>query len=333
MRKLSPTLKLTSLFLALSLAAGLISIMHIAAGGAENSIDHRVTNLSMTAFTVSWVTKDACEGYVEYGDTPSLGRLRYDDRGERTISDTHHVSIGDLVPDTLYYYDIISNGIRYDNGGAHYSVSTAPRLFPDHARVVFGQVYQQDGKTPKPGSIVYLQAIDGDGKGSPGRSQEWSRLTDQNGFWWMSFGTLTTRDLQSLFELDYAGGDNLLLVAEGAAPDKAFEIVPLRTTLVEIPPPAPTMVLGKTRRVDLQAGRNLIVIPIELSTSYTAEGLLQEINSQGGHAVQVERWNESLNAWDSHQVGSPYNDFEIQIGREYFVGCNTASTWTAGGTQ
>ena len=203
-------------------------IWAIAAAGSDTTmrLDHRVTNVSNVAFTVSWATETACGASIEYGETSSLGNHDYDDRGQDTVTRTHHILIGYLQPETTYYYDIICDDIRYDNGGKHYTVTTGPDIPPGMPQPLCGRVLKTDGETAAEGTIVYIKVLDKDGKGTRGASQEWSRLVDSRGQWCVAFGTLRTTNLSEWFEYDKNGADSVLLEFEGAAEGKASLEVP-----------------------------------------------------------------------------------------------------------
>jgi hypothetical protein len=87
----------------------------------------------------------------------------------------------------------------------------------------------------------------------------------------------------------------------------------------------PSQVGTDTAVTTFNAGWNLIALPLDPATPYTAESLGQDINAQGGSATIVQRWDGS--GWQTHQIGLPFGDFPIAIGQGYFVRCNSPSTW------
>jgi len=90
------------------------------------------------------------------------------------------------------------------------------------------------------------------------------------------------------------------------------------------PTPTPTLI---SATMPLATGWNLVALPI--STTLTAEGLLQALAAQGITATQVARWHAG--GWDSHPAGLPLNDFPIQLYQGYFVRAATPGTWTVSG--
>jgi hypothetical protein len=86
--------------------------------------------------------------------------------------------------------------------------------------------------------------------------------------------------------------------------------------------------LSSSIQLNLVAGWNLLGIPYPES-AYTAQGLLDDINSQGGACSEVDRWYNS--GWSSHVDGLPFSDFDILTDQGYFVKCSQSSSFTPGG--
>jgi len=94
-----------------------------------------VTNKDFSIWTVTWITKTAQEGYIEYGiSTDELSRIAYDDRDINDSPEarfTHHVTIensqDDLTNNNLtFYYQIVSGEEKFNLGGGPYSYQNAP---------------------------------------------------------------------------------------------------------------------------------------------------------------------------------------------------------------
>jgi hypothetical protein len=80
--------------------------------------------------------------------------------------------------------------------------------------------------------------------------------------------------------------------------------------------------------VPLAAGYTLIALPLVPSVPLTAEGLVQQINAQGGGATQIVRYDETAGQFVTHPVGTALQNFTLQPGRGYFVRCTRGSVWT-----
>ena len=291
----------------------------------------RVTNVRDTSFAVSWITDIPSDGHVNYGTDPAaLDQTVYDDRGAETSDDTHHVTLLDLTPENTYYFDVVSDGTTDDNGGAHYSVTTGPTLGLPPSDQIFGQVFKEDGTTLAEGTIVYITLFDDDGSGSSGQAAELSSLVDNTGYWYANLGNARTSDLSAYFDYS-ASGDQVRLEAQGAADGTGCLLVDTADDS-----PAADLILNVSTclveaEIPLQIGWNHISLPLDPLTSYTAEGVCIEINSQGGDVAEIDRWYAS--GWDGHICGLPFNDFAIELGSDYFIRSNAVSTWTIEGYE
>ncbi|MBI4777994.1 fibronectin type III domain-containing protein [Candidatus Desantisbacteria bacterium] len=172
------------------------------------------TNIASGQFAISWITDTPGTAAISYGQgTNSINLLAVDNR----LSTTHHVEIKTgLSPNTTYYYDIISGGIKYDNNGKHYSIATGPDIgIPTGTDTVYGQVYKADW-TIAQGSLVYLKICDTDGKDSPGTSSEWSVVVESDGYWSIPLANVRTGDQGAFFKYSISG-DSLSIFVQGGA--------------------------------------------------------------------------------------------------------------------
>ena len=170
---------------------------------------HRVTNLTDKAFTLSWTSAAPEQGTIDWGTTVGLGQTSTDDRGA-VAEHTHHVTLAGLLPNTTYFYDVVSGSARDDKGGAHYSVTTGPTLLGPRSDIAFGRVLQSNELAGAPGCLVYVKVQDADGQGSEGSSQLFSVLSEGTGldvFWNANLGTLREQDGGSFFAYDSTGDD------------------------------------------------------------------------------------------------------------------------------
>ena len=86
-----------------------------------------------------------------------------------------------------------------------------------------------------------------------------------------------------------------------------------------------TFLAQVTRAMD--AGWNLLALPVQSQTPLTAQALLDSLNaqSQSGNCTEVDQW---LNGgWDSYLDGWGFNDFVIVPGQSYFVNCTNSFDW------
>ena len=59
------------------------------------------------------------------------------------------------------------------------------------------------------------------------------------------------------------------------------------------------------------------------ASGWTAEGLCEEINDQGGDVQEIDRFVDG--GWEGHICGLPFNDFPIEPGSGYFALVDKAS--------
>ena len=288
-----------------------------------------VTNVADKSFTISWVSQNAEEGYVNYGtDAGALDGIRHDDRrydGEDlletpVLDDTHHVTVTNLEADTPYYFVVVSGGTTYDDSGVPFEVTTGHSLaFTIPEDIATGMVYQADGITPAEGAIIYARI-------GTSSSQCLSVLTDDAGVWGLDITAIRTEDLQDYYP--YADTNDMTIEAEGAADGTGSQTVTVATALAG----APAMMISLTVEMDLVGGWNLIALPIEPRTAFTASTMAADINAQGGNVTQVFWWNAPAGSWDFYLVDIQYGtDFDIGMGEGYLLKNGTAMTWAIGG--
>lgn len=239
----------------------------------------RVANVTYATFAVSWMSTEAVTGAVRYGTWPqSLSQTATDDLSG--VRRAHHVSPGftgqELMPDTWYYYDILSGSGIDDNGGVHYIQATGPVLLelPDPEPRLRGAVLTGTG-APAPGSLVYLNLLDGDGAGSPGRSAPQS-LVAEGGYWGLSGGSMREGDLAAYFGV-LTSTDRLELAVQGdpdgwargqygvyEAVDPMSRTITITTGILPAPA-APAPLPGPN-------GPDLVIESIQASSGYPVAG-------------------------------------------------------------
>lgn len=200
--------------LILGVAVGVVlvqnnQVFRLGASLEEIPKEVKVTNITDTSFTVSWITQKPGPGFVSWGENESLGRTSQDDRDQavQTNSSTHFVSIRGLKPKTKYFFKVASGGNSYDNNGIPYEVLTGPTLSTDKIDLISGSVTTSTG-APADGVIVYLTL---------GAASPVSALTNSSGNWFVSLSTVRTLDLSgfasyqpdaSILELFFQAGAN-----------------------------------------------------------------------------------------------------------------------------
>jgi hypothetical protein len=83
-----------------------------------------------------------------------------------------------------------------------------------------------------------------------------------------------------------------------------------------------------TATLDLVVGLNFIALPLEPEIPLTASTLAAAIAEDGGVVDQIDTWDYSTGMWSSYKVGLALNDFEIQVGKAYFLKVTTPGSWS-----
>jgi len=92
-----------------------------------------------------------------------------------------------------------------------------------------------------------------------------------------------------------------------------------------------TTLLAAESQIKVYTGWNLIGLPLVPVTPYTAESLGQAINAQGGNCERIQYWDGS--EWITHIIGTSFGDYNIEVGKGYFLLCNSKSIFTMTGAS
>jgi hypothetical protein len=204
----------------------------------------KVTNVTDSGFTISFLTAEATAGFVKYGESASdLQSQSSDDRDQLagTIGQyqSHHITVRGLKPGTPYYYTL-GTGSRasFDDSGKPFMVTTAKRAgAPSAAKTAYGSVVTAAGG-PADGAIVYV-AIQGVG--------EMSSLVKSSGSYAIALSNARTADGSSYAQV--ADTDTMAVLVQGTTANQTSSF---NVTVAESQPVA-TVTLGQTP--DLSAAK------------------------------------------------------------------------------
>lgn len=154
-----------------------------------------ITNVTDTAFTVSWVTQKEVIGFISLqqgGNENTINDDRDKDRPKKRF--THHVSLKKLNPATKYSFKIGSGSKVVDKYGKPFEVSTAPisNNTPPLAQPVFGKILNAD-KTAQDDVLVYINI--------PGATPL-SSYTKESGNFLITLTNARTANLQNYIEIE-----------------------------------------------------------------------------------------------------------------------------------
>lgn len=207
------------------------------ASSTSNPSQIKITNLSDSGFTVSWITNKEATGFVTYGETSSLGQTIRDDRdqlsGKTDVFINHYVTLRNLKAQTTYYYRINSTGQNYEITTANKITTSLPQ-----SDVATGIVLNAD-TSPSKGAIVYFNM---------GGMTPQSALVRSSGDWFISLNNAYSADLQSFAV--YNKDSQIENIYIQGANNETAQI----TTTTKNDNPVPEIVLGKT--YDFRAEEN-----------------------------------------------------------------------------
>jgi len=206
-----PHLSRLALVTTLVLALFVADIPTSAAPLQQGTIDKvYISNVSDGIFVVSWTTETPSTASVNYGTTTALGSMAADTLNPIPTT-THYVNVSGLSPNTTYYFDTISGSTIDNNSGAHYTVTTGPSIGSTPTIQVQGAVFQNNGSTPVPYAIVYLQVA------HLGVDSQLVALRtfSPGGQFSYNLGNLRTADFQTLFNEET--GDPISLIGQGGS--------------------------------------------------------------------------------------------------------------------
>ncbi len=193
--------------------------------------DIRMSNITDTSATISWITADQTSDFVFWGTSQgSLGKV-----GNESTSDqkyfTHSITLTGLSPSTTYFYKINSNGGNFDNNGIPWQFTTGPAITEGQNSItVSGSVITSSG-APSKRAIVYI-TIDG---------YVLSTLTSDGGNFVLQLGSARTSDLTAFAQID-PSQTTLSISVEGESGNTATaQVYPQSAN------PVPPLILGQSQ--------------------------------------------------------------------------------------
>lgn len=160
--KLPTILGLIILFIGLISGIVLINSQAIFKLGAQtgtNPKNVRVSNITDSSLTISWVTDKESIGFVKWGkNQASISKVAVDATGQKSY--VHWVTILGLDVNKPVYFKINSEGVDWDNDGIAWQATTASQKTNNQlSQNIAGSVVDQTGK-PANNILVYV-LVDG----------------------------------------------------------------------------------------------------------------------------------------------------------------------------
>ena len=153
--------------------------------------DVRVSGVSDTAAVITWITGDATNAFISYGNSVNVGTIIRESEGDLEYT-THSITISGLSADSTYYFKINSNGTTFDNNGIPWQFTTGKTL-PLNQRTIpiSGSVISSSG-APMSRAIVHITL----------NGYTLSTVTSANGTFVLQIGSARTTDLLEYADID-----------------------------------------------------------------------------------------------------------------------------------
>jgi len=196
----------------------------------------KITNVTDSSFSVSWLTEKEATGFVKFGETDSLDQTAADDRDQANNQTgqffTHHVTLKNLKPKVTYFFKLGSQNRLFDNSGKPYEITTAQTISGPQpiSDLTSGTILTKAGKGAE-GTIVYL---------SISNMTPQSVLVAADGSWFIPLGTAYSANLGSFASYDRKAQIEEIFVQAGQ------EGTATAITTTENDNPVPEITLGQT---------------------------------------------------------------------------------------
>lgn len=204
-------------------------IFRIGASSSNQPKDVRISNISDTQATISWVTDSQTSDFLTWGSSQnSVSNIERESVSNEKYL-THSINLSGLIPSTSYFFKINSNGSNYDNNGVLWEFTTGPTLGKNKSSaLVSGSVINSSGQ-PVNRAIVYI-TING---------YLASTLTTSTGNFVYQLQGARTPDLQSYAQIDASSTVLEISITAGLDGVISAQAVPASAN------PIPVMTLGK----------------------------------------------------------------------------------------
>lgn len=205
-------------------------VFRIGASSDATPKDVRVTNLTSTSATVSWITDKETSAFISLGtSTGSLKQIEKEDQNDAKYI-THSINVGGLAPSTTYYYKINSDGVDYNNNGVLWQLKTGKELGLGQESIpVSGSVISATG-TPAKRALVYLNVA----------GYTMSTLTSDSGNFIFQLGQSRIPDLSSYAQINPEQTLLDISIQSGSSGLAAAQVFPKSAN------PIPVIILGKS---------------------------------------------------------------------------------------
>jgi len=273
--------------------------LSLSASGEETPSEVTISNVSDSAFAVSWVTSKTVTGFVQYGESGKEPDLVVSDDRDQEKGDvgsyyTHYVTVSGLKAGTKYSFKIGNKGERYETTTGQ-TLENTPT-----ADVAYGLVTSEEGN-PADGAIVYVRVPGGEPA---------SALTKPSGAWVIPLATIRAAGLASYVTYDKEQTELEISVQGGN----------LGTSLVTVKTgedsPVPTIALGKSYdfAADETVGnQDQSTESGDLTSKFTGEALAPGTNPEETLEILTPKSDEKINTQRPQIIGRAPAGTEVSV--------------------
>ncbi len=203
------------------------------AAPSETPKNIRITNITDTSFTVSYITDTELLGSIAYGQNEKMENTVIDDEDKPTNMVKprllHTITINNLSPSTTYLFSIISGTTTFLDETKPFSVATGPNIeeLPLQEVLMNGKIIFPDNTAKE--AIVYIA--------SP-NAQTLSTKVKSDGSYSLILSTMRTQDVSSF--VSFAQTIPLTMLVVGPLTQSHVNLSSNQVT------PVPTIILSKT---------------------------------------------------------------------------------------
>lgn len=235
----------------------------------------KISNISDSAFTVSYLTDERVTGTVIFGTDEKFGRIAMDDRdklvglGTPAPHKVHHITLQQLDPSKKYYFSIVSGSSTFTNNTKPYEVTTGPLVNekPALQPPMAGKVMLEDNSIPSE-ALAYVSSSD---------SQLFSTLLKPDGSYMLPLNNLRKTDLSAVLTLTQDSMLHLNIISPAAQSDITLKVNQIN--------PIPLIILAKNYNF---AVNNLPITPSPAASASEGSALLPEyINTTPAAEPQI----------------------------------------------
>jgi len=191
----------------------------------EKPLEVRITNISESSFSVSYITNANISGSLNLGKDNHPGQVALDDRDQANPKPhhLHYFTARNLTASTTYFFTIISGQNVYNNDGKNFTVTTGPIINSNTSmqQPATGKIITNKTSPPDE-AMIYLNTLG---------SQTISSLVSPDGSFLIPLNSMRTFNNISYLTLN---NDNLLKILVISSTEKSNVLIKINQA-TEIP--------------------------------------------------------------------------------------------------